>query len=172
MGCLFAIFAGTFPRLGTLIVWLARPQLFSDAFGGSWLWPVLGGSLLVAAWGGTLLGQRCNARDQGLRFHAVLLGAAALAVAGGAALIAGPYQTGLDPTENVYGATVWLLVLWTVAHVAVGIIMQLYCVARRFAGHMTARHAIDIGNVALYWHFTLLTAVMTVLVIAGFPWLV
>ena len=42
MGCLFAIFAGCFPRLGTLIIWLARPQLFSDAFGGSWFWPVLG----------------------------------------------------------------------------------------------------------------------------------
>ena len=42
MGCLFAIFAGTFPRLGTFIIWLARPQLFSDAFGGSWFWPLLG----------------------------------------------------------------------------------------------------------------------------------
>jgi hypothetical protein len=42
MGCLFAIFAGAFPRLGTLIIWLARPQLFSDAFGGNWFWPILG----------------------------------------------------------------------------------------------------------------------------------
>ena len=42
MGCLFAIFAGAFPRLGTFIIWLARPQLFSEAFGGSWFWPILG----------------------------------------------------------------------------------------------------------------------------------
>jgi hypothetical protein len=42
MGCLFAIFAGAFPRLGTLFIWIARPQLFSDAFGGSWFWPILG----------------------------------------------------------------------------------------------------------------------------------
>ena len=42
MACLFAIFAGAFPRLGTLIIWLARPQLFSDAFGGRWFWPILG----------------------------------------------------------------------------------------------------------------------------------
>jgi len=34
--------AGFFPRLGTLILWLARPQLFSNAFGGSWLLPILG----------------------------------------------------------------------------------------------------------------------------------
>src|SRR3954454_22494172 len=42
MGWLFAIFAGAFPRLGTFIIWLARPDLFSDAFGGSWFWPLLG----------------------------------------------------------------------------------------------------------------------------------
>ena len=42
MPCLFAMFAGLFPRLGTLFIWLARPILFSRAFGGSWLWPILG----------------------------------------------------------------------------------------------------------------------------------
>ena len=92
-----------------------------------------------------------------------------MALGGGAALLAGPYLAGLDPTRHVYGATVWLLVAWTVLHVALGVIMQLYCVARRVAGHMTARHAIDIGNVTLYWHFTLFMAVITVLVVAGFP---
>ncbi len=42
----FAIFAGLFPRLGVLIIWLARPTLFSAAFGGSWLLPLLGVILL------------------------------------------------------------------------------------------------------------------------------
>ena len=42
MGCLFAIFAGLFPRLGVLLIWLARPILFTAAFGGFWLWPILG----------------------------------------------------------------------------------------------------------------------------------
>jgi hypothetical protein len=42
MGCLFAIFAGAFPRLGTFVIWLARPDLFSDAFSGRWLVPLLG----------------------------------------------------------------------------------------------------------------------------------
>jgi len=42
MGCLFAIFAGFFPRLAVLFIWLARPSLFSAAFGGVWLWPLLG----------------------------------------------------------------------------------------------------------------------------------
>jgi hypothetical protein len=42
MGCLFALLAGFFPRLAVLFVWLARPAFFNNAFGGSWLWPVLG----------------------------------------------------------------------------------------------------------------------------------
>jgi len=51
----------------------------------------------------------------------------------------------------------------------VGVIMQLYCVARRLAGRMTARHDIDIANVTLYWHFTAVTVLVTVAVVAGFP---
>jgi len=42
MGCLFAIFAGMFPRAADIILWIARPAYFESAFGGSWLWPVLG----------------------------------------------------------------------------------------------------------------------------------
>src|SRR4051795_11064763 len=42
MGCLFAIFAGSFPRLATIFIWLARPTLFSNAFHGRWFLPVLG----------------------------------------------------------------------------------------------------------------------------------
>lgn len=42
MGCLFAVFAGFFPRLGVLFIWLARPNLFSAAFGESWILPILG----------------------------------------------------------------------------------------------------------------------------------
>jgi hypothetical protein len=42
MPCLFALVAGMFPPFGSLILWLARPNLFSAAFGGSWFWPILG----------------------------------------------------------------------------------------------------------------------------------
>lgn len=41
MGCLFALFAGAFPRLGVFLIWLARPGMFNTVFGG-WFWPVLG----------------------------------------------------------------------------------------------------------------------------------
>jgi hypothetical protein len=41
MGCLFALFAGIFPRLALLIVWIARPVMVDTAFQG-WIVPLLG----------------------------------------------------------------------------------------------------------------------------------
>ncbi|HEY9333516.1 MULTISPECIES: hypothetical protein [unclassified Kribbella] len=41
MGCLFALMAGVFPRLGVFIVWVARPERVDAAF-STWLWPLLG----------------------------------------------------------------------------------------------------------------------------------
>jgi hypothetical protein len=41
VGCLFAIFAGIFPRLGLFIVWIARPALVDAAF-STWIAPLLG----------------------------------------------------------------------------------------------------------------------------------
>jgi hypothetical protein len=41
MGCLFALFAGIFPRLGLFIIWLVRPVLVDAAF-SSWIIPLIG----------------------------------------------------------------------------------------------------------------------------------
>jgi cytochrome c oxidase subunit I+III len=127
------------------------------------------GLLLGGAWGLTAFARRWNRSDHAVPFYLGLLCAAILAVAGAGALLVGPWDAGLDPTRHVYPAMVWVLVLWTAIHIAVGVIMQLYCMARRLAGRMTARYDIDITNVALYWHFTAVTAALTIAVIAGFP---
>lgn len=132
-------------------------------------WPTLGGGMLLAAWALTVFARRWNRSGNSAAFYTGLLTSIVLAAAGSAALVAGPWLTGLDPKSHVYPATVWVLVLWTVCHVAVGIIMQLYCLARKLAGQMTARRDVEIVNVTLYWHFTALTAGITVAVIAGFP---
>jgi cytochrome c oxidase subunit I+III len=132
-------------------------------------WPVTAAVLLLAAWALTLLARRWNRRNQAVGFYVGLSAGAVLAVAGGGALLAGPWMTGLDPTDHAYPAIVWTLVIWSAIQVAAGLIMQLYCIARRVARRMTARYDIDISNVALYWHFTALTIVITVAVIAGFP---
>jgi cytochrome c oxidase subunit I+III len=75
----------------------------------------------------------------------------------------------MDPTAHVYPAIVWILVLWVVVHAAVGVVMQLYCVARSLAGRMTSEYDMDIHNVALYWHFLAVTALTTFPIIALYP---
>lgn len=135
---------------------------------GVW-WPSIALVLLLAAWLLTMLSRRMNHGGHTIAFIVSLLAAAMASVAGGAALVAGPWTTGLDPTSHIYPAIVWVIVIWTVFHVAIGVIMLLYCVARSIAGRLTARDDIDIANVALYWHFAAITSVMTIAVIAGFP---
>ena len=42
MPCLFALLAGFFPRIAAILIWLARPAMWSAAFNGGWLIPLLG----------------------------------------------------------------------------------------------------------------------------------
>ena len=133
------------------------------------LWPAVALVLVLAAWALTILSLRWNRSGTARSFYAGALSAAVLSVAGGAALVAGPLLSRLDPTVHVYQATVWVLVLWAAGHVALGLIMQLYCVARRWARRMDAQHDSDLANVVLYWHFCAITVIVTVAVVAGFP---
>ena len=141
----------------------------NPAPGPGYFWPLLGAAAIGAAWGLTILARESNRRNAAATYYLSIVGSIVLAIAGGAALVAGPWRTGLVPDGDVYAATVWVLVLWSVAQVALGVVMQAYCGARRLAGRMTARHDIDICNVVLYWHFTAATVLVTVAVVAGFP---
>jgi cytochrome c oxidase subunit I+III len=132
-------------------------------------WPSLALALAVGAWGATLLARRSNTRAGSAPFHALLGCGVLLALGAAAALLAGPWSFAMDPSAHVYPATVWLLSAWAAVHVAAGVVMQLYCLARRACGQMTPEHDIDIHNVALYWHFAAITVVVTVAVLAGFP---
>jgi cytochrome c oxidase subunit I+III len=155
---------------GYFFFWTIHQDFPPDtARGPGVFWPSSAAVLLLIAWAATLLARRWNKHDWRAGFYIGLLVAMGSAVAGGCALLAGPFLTDLDPTRHVYDATVWLLVIWTAVHIAAGLIMQLYCVLRRLAGRMTARHDIDISNVTLYWHFVAVTVIMIVGVIAGFP---
>ena len=141
----------------------------ASATGPGVFWPSVAGALLLGSWALTLWSRRWNSADQSWLLYAGLGLATLLALAGGAAMCAGPWFTGLNPTTDVYPAIVWLLAIWTAFHAGVGAIMQVYCLARRWAGGMTAKHDIDIHNVALFWHFVAVTAVIAVGVIAFFP---
>jgi len=139
------------------------------AAGPGVVWPAAGAALIAGAWWLTLKARTWNAQNRTKLFHGGLAAALLLGGAGALSLLAGPYTTGMDPTTHSYPATVWILVIWTAVHVAPGLLMHAYCLARRAAGRMTAEHDIDIHNVVLYWHFVLLMSLVTALVAAGFP---
>jgi cytochrome c oxidase subunit I+III len=134
------------------------------------LWLCGGAAALLASWALTAAALRLNQQDRALLYYAAMGAAVLLALGGGAAVVASPQVAGLTPTAHSYGAIVWSLVVWTGLHAALGVIMQLYCVARRAAGRMTARYDMEQHNVLLYWHFLAMTAALTALVLAGFPW--
>jgi cytochrome c oxidase subunit I+III len=155
---------------GYFFFWTLHEDFPPDpSVGPGLLWPSAAGALVLAAWALIVWARGLNRRDAAGWFYLASGAAFALAAAGGAAVLAGPWVTGLDPEQHVYPATVWVLAAWSAAHVALGLLMLLYCIARRMAGRMTARHDVDMSTVTLYWHFCMLTVVLTVAVLAGFP---
>jgi cytochrome c oxidase subunit I+III len=155
---------------GYFFYWTARADFPpADAGAPGVLWPSLGAALTIAAWGALLLARRANAGDRRSLCYGGLAAALCCAVAAAPAMLAGPYLGELDPTEHVYGAIVWLLMIWCALHLVVGVVMLLYCAARRLAGRLSAPYDIDLHNSVLYWHFALLTVLITALVTAGFP---
>ncbi|WP_024352390.1 cytochrome c oxidase subunit I [Aurantimonas coralicida] len=132
-------------------------------------WPAVSLALFLAAWAAARLAHRSNSAGNIGTARALMGGGAVISLLAGAALVWGPYTTGLDPAAHVYPATVWVLAIWTAVHAAVGALMLAYCLARSLAGRLTPVYDIDIANVALYWHFMLGTALITVATVALFP---
>ena len=154
---------------GYFFYWTRNNDFTAGIAGPGVTWPMIALALFAAAWAATLAARATNRRNHiGLARLLLTLGAFASLFATGAAL-AGPWTTAMDPTAHVYPAIVWILVIWTAIHGAVGAIMQLYSLARSLAGHLTARHDMELHNVALYWHFMLVTALVTFSIVGWFP---
>ena len=155
---------------GYFFFWTVRDGFPPDPAAGPGLfWPTLATVALLAGWLLTWHARRRHAAAGPAGLRRLLGLAAACSILGGAGLLLGPWLTGLDPTTHVYPAMVWVLVGWTVLHAGIGVIMQLYCIARSLAGRMTPEHDIDIWNVSLYWHFLGTTTFVTYAVTALFP---
>lgn len=126
-------------------------------------------ALFALAWAATLAARELNARGSTAGMRLSLAVAVLLSLAASAAAFAGPWRHAMQPTVHVYPAIVWILVIWVLAHAAVGIVMQLYCLARSLAGRLTGEQDLEMHVVALYWHFLAITAVITFAVIGLFP---
>jgi len=155
---------------GYFFYWTLKSEFPPGGIAGPGVqWPLIALALLVGAWGLTLAARHWNKADRAGLFYSGVMGGALAALAGCVAILVGPWISGMDPKVHVYPAIVWLLAIWTAIHTLVGVIMQLYCAARRSARRMTAKYDIDICNTALYWHFLVITAVGAVAAIGIFP---
>ena len=135
-------------------------------------WPTLALALIAAGWAATITARASNARGQIRRARTALLTATIVTGAGALAMLAGPWLAELDPVLHVYPAIVWVLAIWVAAHAVLGIVMQLYALARSLAGRMTPVYDGDVRNIVVYHHFLVLSALITCIVIGYFPRLV
>ena len=154
---------------GYFFYWTIHADFTAGHAGPGAFWPLTAAALFLFAWLAMLAARAANARGSATGLRLLLVLAAGLTVLGCAAGLAGPWFAEMDPTAHVYPATVWVLTAWTVTHGAVGILMQLYCLAGSFAGRLTHEYDIDIHNVVLYWHFMLATALAAFAVLGLFP---
>jgi cytochrome c oxidase subunit 1/cytochrome c oxidase subunit I+III len=75
----------------------------------------------------------------------------------------------MDPATHAYPALVAAIIVWTLAHVVLGGIMQLYCLAGSLKGKLTPQYDADLWNTTLFWHFLLATCIIAALVVGPLP---
>jgi cytochrome c oxidase subunit I len=133
--------------------------------------PLLVGAsaLYLTSWALTVRARGWNRKERTGGARLALAIAPLVALAGAGALTASAWLPGFDPVSHVYPAMIWAFVIWTVVHTIPGIIMPLYCLAGSFRGKMTPRYDADLWNTALYWHFLLITALVSAAVIGLLP---
>ncbi|WP_029617929.1 cytochrome c oxidase subunit I [Pseudorhizobium marinum] len=154
---------------GYFFYWTIHSDFTNGLEGPGMFWPLVAIGLFLVSWALMLAARSLNRADRIGGARAAIVAAFVVTVAASVAGLLGPYVHGMQPTAHVYPATVWIIAIWTVVHAGVGCIMQLYCLARSFAGIMTARYDQDITNVMLYWHFLTITALVAFGVIGLFP---
>lgn len=154
---------------GYFFYWTIHPDFTAGLPGPGAGWPIVAVALFALAWLAMLLARHANANDRVWMARLSLLGSVPITLAACLAGLAGPYLHDMQPTVHVYPAIVWVISLWTVLHGLVAIIMQLYCLAGSFAGRLTASYDADLRNVMLYWHFLMITAMISFGVLGLFP---
>lgn len=154
---------------GYFFYWTIHLDFTNSVEGPGALWPMVAIGFFLVSWLLMLLARHWNGLGRIGGARVALFAGLVVTFTGSVAGLWGPYVSKMDPTSHVYPAVVWILAIWAVVHAAVGCIMQAYCLARSFAGKMTARYDQDITNVTLYWHFLAVTAIVAFGVIGLFP---
>lgn len=153
---------------GFFFYWTASAEFPPDgAAHADGLLVLLSALALSLAWAMTLAARSLNRRGRAGATRAALVAAPLAALAGGSLLVLS--VLGLQPSSHVYPAVICALVIWTGVHVLVGVVMQGYCLAGTLFGKIDRDHDADLWNVSLYWHFHILTVLVTAAVIGLAP---
>ena len=154
---------------GYFFFWTVHSDFPPPGAGPGVQWPMTALGLTVASWGATVLAREVHRREAVNAARMLLAAGTVLSSGSILAGLLGPWQSGLDPAANSYGAIVWTLAVWTVAHAGIAAIAQGYALARSLAGRTTPRHDADVRNVTLFLHFLLFTSVVAYATIGLFP---
>ena len=157
-----------------LFFWTIRPAVWppDGSQVSGFLEPAVISVLVVAAYALFEAAERLNQRERRLAMSLCLIISAILA---GAALPLGwswLNGLGIDSTRHSYGAAVWTLFGYVALHVTIGAVMALWCIARVALGMIDSWRCLALRICLLWWRFTAPVAVLTVILIAGFPYVV
>lgn len=153
---------------GFFFYWTAQPDFPPEGATHATGWLVAVAALGYAgSWALTRLARGWNAQGSVSSARIALAAAPVLTATAMAAMVWSVLP--LEPSTHVYPATVCAIVVWITVHGALGIVMQLYCLAGSLAGKMTPRYDADIHNVTLFWHFLVISALVACAVIGLAP---
>ena len=83
----------------------------------------------------------------------------------------GHLDAGLNPKANAWSATVMTLVSYQGLHVVVIALMAAYLIARVGSGRLASDARATLDNTVLFWQYTAVQGVATVLLVQLLPWL-
>lgn len=132
-------------------------------------WPGIAAVAALAHWASMFAARRATDRSRPGLARLAMVVAAATALLSASALMLGPWSAGLDPKSHAYPATIWVLAGWSAAHLLLGMVAALYCLARSLAGRISAEFDGDLWNATLFAHFTVPTVLVTLAVMRLFP---
>jgi cytochrome c oxidase subunit I+III len=158
-------------------LWTVSPEVWAPA-GSPALpdesFPVISGVLLLAGSALLVATRRVLPAPGRSRFAVPIMVFLALAcLAGSLAIeIAGHWRSGLTPSENAYGAMVYLgIVLFGQLALAI-VILGAYVIARHITGRLDRERRVTFDNLALLFHYTVAQSFLGLVLVHGFPRLV
>ncbi len=155
---------------GVFFYWTARPDFPPAAAAHATLpWVYAAVICYTLAWAATWAARNVNCAGNAARAFQGLVAAVVLTIAGAGSLFWALWGAGMDPTEHVYPAIMWVLVVWVLAHSLAGLVMLGFCIAGSIFGRLTPRYDADLWNVTLFWHFLALTAFVTCTMVGAVP---